>query len=73
MVCKSGDWPGLPFLPQQAFILTGSHTKVRKTKETIRKLKKLLVVKQILLISTLGNVQRTVWKIYAHFILLTTL
>ena len=28
-------------------------------------LKRLLIVKQILLVSTLGNVKRTVWRIYA--------
>ena len=28
-------------------------------------LKRLLIVKQILLVSTLGNVQRAVWRIYA--------
>ena len=27
-------------------------------------LKRLLIVKQILLVSTLGNVKRTVWRIY---------
>ena len=29
-----------------------------------RQLKRLLIVKQILLVSTLGNVKRTVWRIY---------
>ena len=29
-------------------------------------LKKLLIFKQILLVSTLGNVKRTVWRIYAY-------
>ena len=28
-------------------------------------LKRLLIVKQILLVSTLGNLQRAVWRIYA--------
>ena len=25
VVCKSGNWPGLSFIPQQAIILAGSH------------------------------------------------
>ena len=31
--------------------------------EMITDLKNLLIIKQILLVSTLGNVQRTVWRI----------
>ena len=40
-----------------------SHIKVMRMKEMITNQLKLLTVKQILLISNLGNVQRTVWRI----------
>ena len=39
-----------------------SNIKVVTEKEDYQ-LKKLLIVKQILLVSTIGNVQRTVWRI----------
>ena len=35
-----------------------------RVKEMIINQKKFLIVKQILLVSTLGNVLRTVWRIY---------
>ena len=44
-------------------ITTESHIDVIKIKEMIFKLKKCLIVRQILLVSTLVNVQRTVRRI----------
>ena len=41
-----------------------SHVKVMRIEEMIIKQGGLLIVKQILLISTLENVQRKVWRIY---------
>ena len=40
-----------------------SNTKVTRIKENDHQLKTLLIVKQILLVSTLVNVQRSVWRI----------
>ena len=40
-----------------------NHTQDHKNKGNHYKLKKLLIVKQTLLVSTLGGVQRTVWRI----------
>ena len=45
-------------------VIPEPHIKVKRIKEMITNLlKKLLIVKLILLVSTLGNVQRTVWRI----------
>ena len=44
-------------------ITTKSHINVTRIKEMITRLKKLLMVRQILLVSTLINIQRTVWRI----------
>ena len=38
--------------------------KVMRIKENDHQLKKLLIVKQILLVSTLRNIQRAVWRIF---------
>ena len=41
-----------------------SNIQVTRIKEMITDLVKLLIVKQVLLVSNIGNIQRTVWRIY---------
>ena len=57
-----GDW----HLMSPHNITPESHIKVMRIKEVITN-QKLFIVKLILLISTLGNVKRRVWRLHFNF------